>query len=147
MASPPLLSLKSIREYREYYEKKYCTKPVLTFDGIPVYFSKSKFNHAFFESSRRNNVKDIFSKTRAERMDWIEATLKNPQAKLYQGWDKHKGKYDPRWRVSVVYGNYVVVIQIRAKKEGKLKAEFRTAYLADNSIGRIRKSPGWRGTQ
>lgn len=144
MAVPPLLSLKSVREYREYYEKKYCKGPTVTFDGIPVYFSKSKFNHAFFESSRRNNVKDVFSKTRAERMDWIEATLQNPAAKLYQGWDKKKGKYDPRWRVCVVYGNFVVVIQIRTKKDGNLKAEFRTAYVADKSIGRIRKSPVWK---
>lgn len=141
---PKLLHLQTIEDYRKYYAQKYCKKPIITFDGIPVYFSKSKFDHAFFESSRRDKNKDQFSLTRAKRIDWIEATLTNPKANLYQGWDKKRKRYDPRWRVNVIYEDYVVVLQIRIKKSGFLKAEFRTAYVADNSIDKIRKFPEWK---
>ena len=45
--------------------------------------------------------------------------------------------------VSVVYENYVVVIQLTKKHDGTLKGEFKTAFVADNSIGKIRNSPKW----
>ncbi|MBN2412622.1 hypothetical protein JXQ31_13110 [candidate division KSB1 bacterium] len=143
MSYPDLLILPSIDDYRKYYEDNYCRAPILTFDNIPVYFSKYRFKHAFFESSKRNNIKDLFSIIRAERIDWIKATLTNPDAKLYQGWNKKKHLYDPYWRVNVVYGDFVVIIKMGYKKNGKLKAEFRTAYNADNSIIKIQSSPKW----
>ncbi len=41
--------------------KKYIVKHQhVTFDGIKVFFSKDKFDHAFFESTKRNGVKDTF---------------------------------------------------------------------------------------
>ena len=143
MSFPPLVYYKTESEYFRHYEKIYCTGPILTFDGVPVWFRKSLFSHAFFESSHRDDRKDKFSETRAQRIDWIKATLQNPNATLYCGWDKSKRKYNPRWRVSVVYDNYVVVIELSGKHDGTLKGEFRTAYVADNSIGKIRSSPKW----
>jgi hypothetical protein len=47
-------------------------------------------------------------------------------------------------RVHVAYDDYVVVIQLMKKRNGSLEGEFRTAYVADNSIGKIRSSPRWR---
>lgn len=143
MKYPAFLILPSIEDYRKYYETKYCKKPIITFDGIPVYFSKSKFDHAFFESSKRNKIKDKFSTIRAQRMTWIAKTLTHPNAVLYQGWDKKRRRYDPRWRVNVVFDDYVVVLKITVTKENKLKGEFRTAYKAENSIGKIKASPKW----
>lgn len=139
-----LLKLSSIEDYRNYYETNYCKTPLFTFDGIPVYFSKSKFEHAFFKSSRRNKIKDRFSTTRAERMTWISATLTNPKADLYQGWDKKRKRYDPRGRVNIVFEDYVVVLKITITKQNQLKGEFRTAYKAENSIDKIKKSPKWK---
>jgi hypothetical protein len=143
MSFPPLVHYKTESEYFRHYEKIYCVGPILAFDGIPVWFRKSRFNHAFFESSHRDNRKDKFSETRAQRIDWIKATLQNRNAMLYCGWDKSKRKYDPRWRVSVVYDNYVVVIELSKKQDGTLKGEFRNAYVADNSIEKIKSSPKW----
>lgn len=143
MGLPPLVHYSTEMEYRVHFERVYCSEPIITFDGIYVMFSKTRFDHCFFESSRRDGSKDRFSLVRAERIDWIKATLQHPEAELYQGWDKAKRRHDPTHRVSVVYGDYVVVIRVRKKMGGKLTAEFRTAYVADNSIGKIRSSPKW----
>lgn len=143
MSFPPFVLYKTAQEYREHYETVYCRGAVVTFDGIRVYCRKVLFDHAFFESSRRDKNKDMFSTERARRINWIRATLQNPRAELYCGWDKNKKRYDPNWRVSVVYGNYVVVIQLGWNRRGQLKGELKTAYLADNSFGKIKKSPKW----
>ena len=42
-------------------------------------------------------------------------------------------------RISVVKGDYVVVIQIYSEAD----ARFITAYVADNSIEKIRNNPKW----
>ncbi len=65
---PDFLELKTLYEYKTYYEENYCKRPIITFDKIPVYFGKDRFEHAFFESSDRRGAKDIFSKIRAKRM-------------------------------------------------------------------------------
>lgn len=143
MCTPPLVTYGSVQDYRDHYERIYCQTPLVAFDNIPVWFAKSRFNHAFFESTRRNKIKDQFSHERSQRIDWIRATLQHPNAELYCGWDKCKKRYDPKWRVSVVYGNYVVIIQLTKKHDGTLKGHFKTAYVADNSIGKIRNSPKW----
>jgi len=49
-----------------------------------------------YESSMRNNVKDMFSKERSARIDWIKATLENPAADIYQGWIKSESAMIPR---------------------------------------------------
>jgi len=140
---PDLLQLSSEAHYKAYFEAKYCSGPIMTFDGIPVFFSKSKFGHAFFESTRRGGVKDLFSTARAERMNWIEYALQEVTATRHQGWNSQERKYDPTRQVTVVVGDFVVIIRMIMKRDGSLKAEFVTCYQADNSIGKIRMSPLW----
>ena len=137
------LELDTIEDYRKYYEENYCKKPLLTFDDIPVYFAKNRFNHAFYESSDRRGAKDIFSTTRAKRMGWIKIILSSKKAIILQGWDRKKKKYDPCMRVAYEYEQFVVVIRISLKKNGTLKGNFITCYQADNSFEKIKESPLW----
>ena len=139
---PPLVVYNSISEYKTHFEKYYCREKITTFDDIRVYFDIAKFGHAFYESSARNGQKDSFSMVRAERIDWIRVTLENPHAELYQGWNKEEKCFQPDRRVSVLYGDFIVVIELNRQRALK-KAKFITAYLADNSIEKIRKSPKW----
>lgn len=125
------------------YRKEYCQKGVVAFDGIRVYFRENRFFHAFYESSNRVSRKDKFSEIRAQRMGWIRSTLENADSDLFQGWDNKKKRYDHVRRVCVVYEEFVVILEMRLKKNGKLKAKFVTCYHADNSIGKIRNSPKW----
>lgn len=144
MVMPPLLTLETEADYRRHFEANYCRGVITTHDGIRVYFKKDDFDHAFFESTLRNGVKDAtLSQVRAERMDWIAATLADPTADRFQGWDSKNGRYSPTRCVSVVFGNFVVVIRLGKKTDGTLKASFVTCYEANNSIGKIRKSPLW----
>ena len=76
-------------------------------------------------------------------MSWIKLTLEHPQSDLFKGWNKVTKQYDDDRRVSVVFGDFVVVIEVSLKKDGSLKGNFITCYVADNSIDKIRKSPKW----
>lgn len=142
MEYPPLVKYQPIEEYRRHYETTYCRDTIITFDGISVRFRKDRFNHCFFESSKRNQEKDTFSQLRAERIDWIKAALQDSSAELYVGWDRKKKTFDNSHRVAVVVQDYVVVIRLT----GQQKADFVTAYVADSqrTIERIKKSPKWR---
>ena len=139
MAYPPLLSLADEQSYRARYEAIYCVAPIITFDGISVRFRKDAFDHCFFMSTRRNGTKDSFSAQRAERIDWIQATLQDPSAELFEGWDKKKKRYDATRRVALVMSNYVVIIRFT----GNSSAEFVTAYLVDTeeNLKKIKASP------
>lgn len=78
-------------EYKEHYLSNYCRSSIITHDDIRVYFSPSKFGHAFYKNSQnKSGVKDVFSTERAQRMDWIKATLSNPSALMFFGWNKDK---------------------------------------------------------
>lgn len=138
---PPLLKLTDEAAYRAQFIADYCNAPVMTHDGIPVYFDRAKFDHAFFESVSARD--DTFSTVRAERMGWIKLTLEDGTADRFQGWNKKTKSYEPHRRVEVVHEEFVVVLQIGRKKDGQLKARYVTSYLADNSIGLIRQSPAW----
>ncbi len=139
MALPPLVRYGTEAEYREHYKRHYCRREVVTADGIRVYFNANRFEHAFYEGRGKYR----FSPTRAQRIDWIGATLAHPDAVLYQGWNKDTKVYVPERRVSVVYENFVVVIELRLKGNDSLKGSFITAYQADNSFTKIRTSPRW----
>ena len=144
MCQPSKVYYATEEEYREHYERVYCQCPIITFDGIKVYFRKNQFNHCMFESSRRNNVKDTFSYTRAKRIDWIKETLTNPKADLYQGWDKKNIAIDRNRRVAVLYEDFIVTIRLKYNQDGSIiKADFVTSFKADNSIGKIRNMPKW----
>jgi hypothetical protein len=139
---PLLVHYQTPEEYRSHYERVYCRGPIMTFDGIKVRFRKNRFDHCFFESTQRNQVKDQFSKLRAERINWIKTALQDPGAELYVGWDRKRKRYDSSHRVAVVVSDYVVIIRMT----GRRKAQFVTAYIADSesTISRIRRSPRWR---
>ena len=147
MAYPPMVRYSSEEEYRRHFERVYCRRPIITFDGIAVRFNKHQFKHCFYESSKRNSVKDRFSTARAERIDWIKAALEDPNSELYVGWDNKKKRYDKKRRVAIVLGDYVVIIQL--KNPGY--AYFITAFLADtastpkrpSTIDQIRSGPKW----
>lgn len=133
-------------ELRELWKKEYCQKMIFTHDHIRVHFYDNNFNHAFYESSVRNaghnkkKSKDIFSRRRASRMMWIKKVLADPDAEMYVGYDNNLKKYSKTKRVSIVKGDYVVVIQFY--KEGH--ARFITAYVADKSINKIKNGPLWK---
>ncbi|BBL00837.1 hypothetical protein A3BBH6_10730 [Alistipes onderdonkii subsp. vulgaris] len=132
-------------ELREIWRDTYCYKVIKTHDGIRVHFYESNFDHAFYESSKRNQSrnkkksKDILSSERLSRILWIKDVLEDPTAKMYVGFDNKTKRYDRTKRVAVAKGNYVVVIQIYAER----KANFITAYVASNSIDKIEQSPRW----
>lgn len=141
---PPLLLFATEADYRRHFEQNYCRVRIVTHDGIRVFFKDADFDHAFFESTFRDGVKDTtLSAARAQRMDWIAATLADPAATRFQGWDGKKRVYDPARCVSVVYGNFVIVLRLGLKADDTLKANFVTCYDANNSIEKIRTSPLW----
>jgi hypothetical protein len=145
VACPPLVCYGTVDEYRAHFERVYCQEPITTFDWIVVRFRKSRFDHCFYESTRRNQVKDAFSALRAERIDWIKATLQDPNAELYVGWDGKKKRYDRSHRVALVVDDYVVVIRL----SGNQTAQFVTAYVADSpsTLAKIKGSPKWVPTK
>ena len=136
MEYPPLLTCATVDEYRAHFEGAYCRGPIRTFDGIAVRFRKRCFDHAFYESTNRDSNKDTFSQRRAERMDWIKVALEDPQSERYQGWDKRRKRRTPSRRVTLVMGNYVVVIALKNPRE----AVFITAFVAEMStVAKIRE--------
>ncbi len=138
---PPLLNLPGEAAYRARFEALYCAGTMATFDGIAVRFRKSDFDHCFFESSQRNRIKDTFSALRAERLGWIAVALQDATADRFQGWDRDSKTYDKTRRVTLVCGNFVVVIAIT----GVATARFVTAYVADspNTLAKLKTSPKW----
>ena len=72
-------------------------------------------------------------------MRWIKKVLADKEAKMYVGYDSNVKSYTHSKRVSVVKGNYVVVIQLYKEDQ----ARFITAYVADNSIEKIINGPEW----
>jgi len=67
--------------------------------------------------------------------------LEDPNAIKKQGWIKKLKIYDNKRRVTLVKGNYIVVIIIYAEK----KARFITAYEIndDDRLKLIKNSPDW----
>lgn len=140
---PPLLKLADQAAYRAHYERTLCRGGIVTHDGIRVFFKRDEFDHAFFESSDRRGANDVFSLERAMRMDWIPVALADPKVPCFQGWDRKKRRHDSTRRVAVVIDDFVIVIGIWRTRGGVMKANFITCYRAENSIGKIRQSPGW----
>jgi hypothetical protein len=144
---PPFVRYKTESEYREHYEKVYCRCRIVTFDGITVRFRKSQFQHAFFESSRRDGKKDNFSEVRAERIDWIKTALEDSESERYQGRDRESGGYSKNRRVTVVMDNYIVIFDLTSDTTG----EFITAFVDrgirtpghPRTVDQIRSAPKW----
>ena len=140
---PALLKLADEEAYRQHYINILSRGVITTHDGIRVYFGQDTFEHAFFESSDRRGADDIFSKARAERIDWIAAALADPNALCVQGWDGAMQCYTPKRRVTVIVQDFVIVLQLSTKRDGTLKANFITCIKAENSAVKIRQSPRW----
>ena len=144
---PPLLQGLTAAQYREHFERTYCCGPVDTFDGIAVRFRRRDFNHAFFESSSPKHKDDLFSIQRAEHIDWIKATLQDPDADLYVGYDNKKKRTVHNRRVAIVKGCYVVIIALT----GSHSAVFITAFISHgpapgrllSTVDLIRREPKW----
>lgn len=142
MPYPPLLFLNSEEEYLQRFLDVYCSgRQILTSDGIQVKFRERHFDHAFYKAAdRRPGDKSVFSSERAERIDWIEAALVDPNAEHYMGYDNRKKCTKPNRRVSVSNGNYVVIIEM----ERKGGAVFVTAFCAGHgTLAQIRGNPKW----
>ena len=134
-------------EFRELWHNEYVNQDIRTCDGIKVHFYDDNFDHAFYESTGRNVGKksplhkDLLSNRRLARMLWIKEALRDPDAKVVTGYDNKKKTYTRNKRVSIVMGNYVVVIQLYGDFTN---AKFITAYVADESISKILGSPSWK---
>ena len=132
-------------ELKELWREEYCRKVIYTHDGLRVKFYDGHFNHAFYESARRKQSKNkkkkktMLSYARLENMMWIKDVLGDETADLYVGYDSDTKSYDQSKRVSVIKGDYTVVIQLQNDTE----AVFITAFVADTSIGKIVSSPRW----
>ena len=140
---PPLLNLADEAAYRAHYEANLCRGGIVTHDGIPLFFRKTEFDHAFYESSDRRGANDVFSLERATRMDWIVPALLDPQAQRFQGWDSKRRCLVPWRRVTVVIDNFVIVISLNLHRDGNLRGRFITCYRANNSIAKINQAPAW----
>jgi hypothetical protein len=132
-------------ELRKLWKETYCdlAKPIYTFDNILVKFYEDMFDHCFFESF--DNIakdKSILSLNRLEKLLWIKETLADTTSLLKQGWDKNKKKYVANRRVTLVKGNYIVIISINRLKT---QARFITAYEIQNSdkVENIKNAPDW----
>ncbi|MDD4309202.1 MAG: hypothetical protein PHO32_02380 [Candidatus Cloacimonetes bacterium] len=112
MDYPDLLVMKDELEYRSHFINTYCNHPITSFDGFRVFFQKERFEHAFYKSANRNNIKDTFSFERAERIDWIGCALIDPSSDIRVGWDSCKKRYDKSFRVAIVVINYIVIVRI-----------------------------------
>lgn len=129
--------LTSVDEFREIWKNVYCFSPIETFDSVMVFCYEDMFDHVFFESADRiKGDKSILSLNRLEKILWIKAALQDPDAILKTGWDKSTKSYFDNRRISIVKGNYVVVIRFT----GVLKAKLVTAY-EKSDITNIIKSP------
>ena len=133
------VSYGSEDEYREHYRREYRRKEIYTSDGIRVYFGPDQFDHAFYEGS----YKSQFSKERAARIDWIGATLANPETCQFFGWDKNTGSEMFDRRVEL-YKGFVVVLRLKMDKRQHLKADFITCFpMSMKTHRKIKGSLPW----
>jgi hypothetical protein len=129
-------------QLRQIWEEVYCKKPIFTFDSIEVKFFPEMFDHCFFESAnRRKKDKSILSYNRLEKIYWIKEALEDSSSLRKVGWDSKSKSYDGSRRVTLVKGNYIVVIVIFKIN----KARFITAYEIhnDKNLEKIKNSPDW----
>lgn len=144
MAYPTLVLLADENAYFELFKSNYCAQgTVTTVGGLVVKFRERHFKHAFYQAAdRKRGDKSVFSRERAERMDWIEVALRDATAELHVGYDNKKKRLCPERRVSISNANYVVICEI--EKSGD--ASFVTAFPAGPStLAKVRRNPKWTG--
>lgn len=145
MAFPALVVYATWQEYLDHYKREYCRSTVITHDGIRVYFTEQRFQHAFWRISRHKGPKDTFDPKRAERIDWIKAVLISTEALLLQGWNNYTKSYEPERRVSILVDDYIVVVEMCFGRNGELRANFVTAFVAadEKTQGKVQTAPPW----
>jgi len=131
-------------QLRQLWVDIYCnsTLPIFTFDGIRVQFYPEMFDHAFYESvDRVAKDKSQLSLNRCEKMLWIKDALEDKEAILKKGWDTKTKSYDGSRRVTLVKGNFIVVLLLFS---GAV-ARFITAYQIDNeaNLQKLLAGPDW----
>lgn len=136
-------------QMREIWHNEYVCQNIVTHDGITVKFYDDNFDHAFYESSRRNvskndiHYKDSLSMQRLSRIHWIKDVLMDPTAIMKLGYDNKKGRYDYAKRVSIVKGNYMVIIQLYGDRT---RAKFVTAFVATaETKAKVMSDADWVG--
>ncbi len=142
---PDFVEYDCAQGYLDHYKSVYCRSAIMTVDGVRVYFSPDKFHHAFYEKNPNTGRKNNYiSKKRAMRIDWIKSAIESASAQRYQGYHRRSGHISERC-VSIVYDDYVVVLDFSLKRNGDLKASFVTAYVADtgHTIKKIKSGPVW----
>lgn len=139
-----MLNLADEDEYRQHYVDNFTRRPLMlpaSSGPAPIYFAASTFDHAFFESTRRDGAKDQFSLARAERMDLLPTAISDPAADRRAGWVR--GSYDHSRCVTIAVGDFVVIVRLGLTRDGRLRGNFVTCFVADSSIGKILRSPNW----
>lgn len=142
MPAPPKVRHKTEGQYRRHFERVYCRGPIVTPDGLEVRFRKRDFDHCMYKRSPTTGAR-VFLRVRAERIDWIKATLEDPSADVRQGWDRKKKRIDPSRRVAIAYGDYAVVVQVLRQPDGSLRGSFVTAYSAGPDVAKMKSKPRW----
>ncbi|MCD1267821.1 hypothetical protein B5M43_003030 [Microbacterium sp. MEC084] len=140
------LELPGEADYRAYYLENLTRAPLplrTSVGNAPVYFDRHRFDHAFFESTNRDGVKNQFSLPRARHMDEIGAILASSTADRRAGWDSKRRTHDQTSCVSIAVDDFVVIVRLGLTNTGYLRGQFITCFVADNSIGKIRTAPAW----
>lgn len=140
---PPLRHFADEEDYRAHYERTYCHATTLfRVAGLWVHFEPQRFTHAFYDSTRQNDIKNFFSWDRAIRIDWIGYLLAHPDAQLHQGHLPRQHHPDPT-RCVAVLGNYAVVVTVRRWDATRLKGHFVTAFPPASTLDSIMAAPPW----
>ena len=131
-------------ELRQLWKETYCdpTNPIFTFDDVQVKFYEDMFDHAFYESDDwKKKDKSILSHNRLEKMFWIKEALEDKDTIRKKGWSRETKSYSDNRRVTLVKGDYMVVIRFTKQNEAK----FVTAYqnLNDDNLQLVLESPEW----
>jgi len=140
------LELGNEQAYLDYFYKYFIRQEIFTFDGIRIYFRKSHFYHAFFETNVAH--KDCFSLDRARHMPDILTILQSPVSICRCGWNNREQRHDYHRRVSYLLGTFLVVVLLsRNKQTGVVTGEFITCFEADEiTFSRIQKDPIWNAS-
>lgn len=144
------LLLPGEAEYRSHFISNFTRAP-LTFQTslghAPIYFAAAQFDHAFYESTNWDGVKDAFSPVRARRMDDIAPALADRSVPRHAGWDGKSRSHSHTRCVSIALDDFVVIVRLGITKTGYLRGNFVTCYVADNSIAKIQAAPVWNEAQ
>lgn len=141
MPYPTLLNLNTPADYCTHFRHLYCRSGNVTHDNFTIAFRADIVDHCLYESSKRDKIKDRFSVPRANRLEWIQDALIDPQWPMHFGWDKVKRRIDYSRRVTIVGDEFVVVLRLAQRVA---RGGFVTCFVADRrTVQSIRSGPVW----